>query len=437
MAIYYVDSAATGANDGTSWTDAWTTPNSLPTTADGDTVYIASGSLDAHTYTAHKIFQGPTTGMARIISATTGTTNYAKATADQFKITGASTYDITFDGGWFLWGIQVNNTKGDVAVKPQAMEQFWAEECTFKPAHAFQFQCLLGTYYVFRDCTFDLANDTSATSVAPINIISFRAFFENCDFVNGTNRTGNILQNATSNYAAEFTGCDFSSFTNATNCEVIHENSNQMVYYFYGCKFKSGWTWETASSPPRLNHLIHAVNCGSSGDNPEYLYYSTAAGHLSDSTVNRTGGASVEGTDISWGPVETEAICDKDYPFYTPWIYPEPLGTTGSKTFDVYVQNNTADTTDTEQWLEVQVKETASDARWTTVTSRNANPFAAGTTNTDDVTSTWSSSQTYKQKLSITVTVNTAGIYRARVALALTSVAASENYYIDPKVTVS
>ncbi len=40
MATYYVDPAATGANDGSSWTDAWTSLQSaLDTAGAGDTVY--------------------------------------------------------------------------------------------------------------------------------------------------------------------------------------------------------------------------------------------------------------------------------------------------------------------------------------------------------------------------------------------------------------
>jgi len=434
---YYIDSLSGGDTDGLSWANAWISPNSLPTLADGEIVYIASDSVDAFTYTAHKIIQGPSTGAARIVSVTGGTTTYATATTDQFKITGASTYDITFDGGFNLQGIQVNNTKGDVILKPQAMEEFWAEDCQFTPAHGSQIQVTGGTKYTCRDCTFDCSNDTTGSSTGLLSTGSVYLILDHCTFSNGSNRTGSIFVNSSTFNLIEATGCDFSSFTNATECEVIHENSNNMNHHFYGCKFKTSWVWESTSTPPRPMYLINAVNCGSSGDSPEYLYYATGTGRVTDSAVNRTGGASIEGTNVSWGPILTEAICDKNYPFFSPWIYPVPIGTTGSKTFTVHVQNNTGDTTDTEQWLEVQVKETASSSVWTTVTGRNSDHFASGTANTDDTGSTWSSSQTYHQKLSVTVTVNTVGIYRARVAYALASIATSENYYIDPLVVVS
>jgi hypothetical protein len=43
MAIHYIYSGAAGLNDGTSWTDAWTSITSAITASmsDGDTVYVA------------------------------------------------------------------------------------------------------------------------------------------------------------------------------------------------------------------------------------------------------------------------------------------------------------------------------------------------------------------------------------------------------------
>jgi hypothetical protein len=42
-ATWYVDSAATGSNNGTSWTNAWTSLNAISGIASGDTVYISGG----------------------------------------------------------------------------------------------------------------------------------------------------------------------------------------------------------------------------------------------------------------------------------------------------------------------------------------------------------------------------------------------------------
>jgi hypothetical protein len=51
-ATWYVDSSATGANNGTSWTNAWTSLSSTSAASAGDTVYISGGSTGStRTYT--------------------------------------------------------------------------------------------------------------------------------------------------------------------------------------------------------------------------------------------------------------------------------------------------------------------------------------------------------------------------------------------------
>ena len=49
MATYYVDSNATGLNDGSSWSDEWTSISSTTTISDGDTVLIACDHSETHT----------------------------------------------------------------------------------------------------------------------------------------------------------------------------------------------------------------------------------------------------------------------------------------------------------------------------------------------------------------------------------------------------
>ncbi len=43
-AEWFVDSAATGSNNGTTWANAWTSFSSITGLAAGDTVYISGGS---------------------------------------------------------------------------------------------------------------------------------------------------------------------------------------------------------------------------------------------------------------------------------------------------------------------------------------------------------------------------------------------------------
>jgi hypothetical protein len=120
------------------------------------------------------------------------------------------------------------------------------------------------------------------------------------------------------------------------------------------------------------------------------------------------------------------------------------IASTGSKTFDVYITNDTGDFTDADVWLEVQYLGTTGESEWSMVSGHRTITTTAATAGTDDTTSTWvglnNSGQglaDFMRKLSVTATVNVAGQYRARVCVGLTGIASSRYFYIDPKVTVS
>jgi hypothetical protein len=91
-------------------------------------------------------------------------------------------------------------------------------------------------------------------------------------------------------------------------------------------------------------------------------------------------------------------------------------------------------------WLEIEYLKDADEAQWTLATDQRTTVTTTAVAQTDDTTSTWNGtgpSFTYKQSLAVTATIGETGQYRARVAVGMTSVASSRNFYVDPKVTVS
>jgi hypothetical protein len=135
----------------------------------------------------------------------------------------------------------------------------------------------------------------------------------------------------------------------------------------------------------------------------------------------------------------TDDVISEGSSFNTKWIYGY-IGSTGSKTFDLYITNDTADFTDAEVWLEVEYLGTADGAKWDRATDQRATITTTAAAQADDTTSTWNGtgpSFTYKQKLSVTATVAEEGQFRARVCVGVASIASSRYFYIDPKVTVS
>jgi hypothetical protein len=180
------------------------------------------------------------------------------------------------------------------------------------------------------------------------------------------------------------------------------------------------------------------ANCGPA-DGPTYLVVSTGTGSIASSTnVYRTGGATIEGEACSW-LITTTSICREGSYFYTPWIY-GTVASTGSKTFTLYITNDTADFTDGEVWLEVEYLSTSDEAIWALATDQRATITATAAAQTDDTTSSWNGTGpgfTYKQSLVVTATVNETGQFRARVAVGVASIAGSRYFYVDPKITVT
>ena len=180
------------------------------------------------------------------------------------------------------------------------------------------------------------------------------------------------------------------------------------------------------------------TNCGPA-DAPTYLVYRDPLyGDLvSSSSIYRTGGATVEGDACSW-LITTTANCSEGAPFYTPWIY-GTVASTGSKTFTLYITNDTADLTDAECWLEVEYLKDADEAQWFLATDQRATITATAAAQTDDTTSTWNGtgpSFTYKQSLAVTATIGETGQFRARVAVGKASITSASYLYVDPAIFV-
>jgi hypothetical protein len=187
---------------------------------------------------------------------------------------------------------------------------------------------------------------------------------------------------------------------------------------------------------PKSASLVRFTNCGSAHAPTSLIERVHNADLVSTTAIYRTGGGTVEGTATAW-LVTTEATCGEYFPYRLPWM----IGTVtaGSHTFDTYITNDTADFTDAEVWLELEYLGTSGSALGVRASDQRT-ITATAAAQTDDTTSGWNGagpSYTYKQKLSVTVTIGQAGQYRARVVVGKASIAGSRYFYIDPMVNVS
>lgn len=444
MTVYYVDDGGSNTSPYDTWAKAAPTLAALQTgaatslTTDGNIVYIGADSVSSGDAAGANItFTGPSNGSVKIISATVGTTTYAKSSSNQITQT-TGDFKIIFNGGFELWGLKMRST---------GMIQLNAG------VGASQVNCAMTTY----ECTcliggnrqLELTNSGSTPTLArhiKLNVYpdqdsgsNNRQFFDlyggiteliNCSITNSASgRNGPIFAGLSLGAVLRVSGMDLSVVS--AQSAVLSWASAQGQAEFLNCKTLASPVWTTGAT--NVEGSLQAINC-KSADAPEGLYTKGYWGSVESSTSARTGGAQVEGVSCSWKMISSSATKPLK-PLYSPWIY-APITAAGTKTFTVYVSQDggSADLTDAEVWLELEYMGTA-DVGTTSWTSDRALGSSSGTAQDDDTTSTWSTiTATYKQSLAISsVSVGEEGLCRLRVGLAK----ASTTLYVDPLVTVS
>lgn len=435
---FYVDDGGDGTTE-SSWATADTSINALDaeyTFASGEIVYFGHDMQCQATNAASLTITGPTSGVPTyFISATQGSNpvEYQASTTKQIDTTEGA-YNITISGSFAWYGMSVA-AGNRIYFSSDRDETSRFESCRLAiGADAFYFFSVGGNNSVFNNCVFDLTSDGTTSRASNIfyanNTVTTHV--NGCSFVNPGYRTGVIFYSESTPSVYHISGCDFSGF--GSSCEFF-ELPNGGVVAMSHCITPSTWTPFTGSI--RSTHEIDITNCGPANA-PTYVYKQDYSGTtVSSSAIYRTGGCEVESVACAW-LVTTQSVCSEGDPHKTPWIY-GVVASTGSKTFDVYITNDTADFTDAAVWLEVEYLGTASEAQFANASDHRTITTTAAN-QTDDTTSTWNGtgpSFTYKQKLSVTATVNETGMYRARVCVGLASIAGSRYFYIDPAVTVS
>ena len=444
MATYYVDDGGDNS-DGLTWAKAYTSINALNTAvalASGDIVYFGHDHNCQAVNAASLTITGPASGLPVIfISATTGSDPpaYQKGTGTQIDTT-EGTFDVTLDGSFALYGIRIV-AGGHIVFNSDINEWVVAYNCTVKPGAAKYIKMAASSrgYQCYYNLTVDLASDSGGTAVQ-ILYISQASNVEiiGISLLNASNRTGNVISDDSAFGTFDISGGDFSSLpTSGSACELLNTNSNNNVIISH-CLLNSFTPKITAVGASNTAKKLMVVNCGAT-DAPATLSAQNANGGLESSiAIYRSGGATVEGIANSW-LIVTAAECSEAVPYRTPWIY-GLVSSTGSKTFDLFIVNDTADFTDAQVWLEVEYLATSDSPLWTLASDQRATITTTAADQDDDTTSTWigaGPAYTYKQRLRVTATVGETGQFRARVVTGVASIASTRYFHIDPLVTVT
>lgn len=229
----------------------------------------------------------------------------------------------------------------------------------------------------------------------------------------------------------EVTGFDMSSAAASMNLVVSGSQGNGQIK-FDKCKMPASWTGTVMATPPAQGALrALAVNLDSASTNYRVQVVGFNGSMRQETTVVRTGGASDGTTPISWR-MQTG---DQYYPLtsFESLVIERRVTTTGSPiTVTAHVLTDGVTLTDADAWIEVGYFDQSGNPLGAIASDEKPNQLSA---NADQASSsaTWTTAgitTPIKQQLSVTFTPQKAGTIRAVVKLARSNTV----MYVCPKV---
>lgn len=443
MSVIYVNSGASGANNGTSWTDAYTSIASTTGAAAGDIIRVSYQHVEggATATVSWDWTNGVPFNKVRIISTDPADDSYR--TGATIGNTGASNVDMHLLGCIWIAGCVLQSRRTlyflDTGNQIDSAE---LEDCTLSwhggnGNKTIQFgQVGQNTQTILlRNCTIDCTNaSTSRTLVCQ----AFQTVFDCLAFTEYPSSTTALVTTGSGRYgwAATFVGCDLSGV--ASDLVDAFSTSYGGMVSFDGCKFPSGYNLNSTTETTSMGQSssIIATNCGVGSLSVPPLGLTKAsvvAGHVTgDTSRYRTGGADDgwQSNGHSWA-MSTESVTTE---LYTPLRAP-PVATwvTGgaSITVTLYVASGVT-LQDDEFWVELKGPAASAVANYYCDSSRLT---IAGTPAniTSDGTSTWNGSGVgTAQKISFTYTPALDGFLIVTFCLAK----ASTTVYVDPAIDI-
>lgn len=442
MATYYVDSAAGGANNGTSWVNAWVSIDSflsLPP-ANSDVCLVDDG---------HSEDLGASKNYAIVTAPETPFLIICVDKADDSKSTGAvidnggvgNAWETKIGGSFYCYGIE------------------WKTGAHFWPATG------SGQRQVFEKCILDIGNNDTVADVILGDGTAKNAeiIFIDCVVILGTGGAsfmslsgaktfmrGGSVTKASAAFAAlrvgavdgpwfELEGVDLSGVARAAVFYITGLTGISMGKMIAkSCKVPSGTVAGLGAAivPPHRFEIMHCES-GTPAD-PSYEmqvmdYWGTTK---ASAARYRSEGASdkVRSNPYSWEMVATakalEIYCPHESPPIAGWTDGD-----GTKefTYTIYFASD-ATMQDDEFWAELSVPNDDNTSSQVKILSSRLDPQSTPANITADGDSTWNGAGVGTlQKLVFTHTPDKPGPIEARLFLAK----ASDTVYIDPKIYIT
>jgi hypothetical protein len=439
MASYYVWSGATGAANGTSWTNAYTTLTlAYSGKTAGDVFYVAHDHAET-TATAITLTSTGTVANPNKIICASRSGSVPPVSADRrasatVSTTGASNININgfahYDGIIFKAGSATSI------------------------AHIIIPSTGTGITMRFDNCSLQLNGTATSSRIYPGNAgtiggalielnnttLSFSAVLqavENTACVRWRNTPSALLGTIPTNLFLMVTaargafleciGVDLSAAGSGKNIVGALSTATANSFRFVDCKLDAAVTKSTVPASAGSTE-VDFIRCGASGIYPVQRH--RISGLLTEeTTIVRSTGASDSITPISW-KVVTTANCTYSQPFECPPIATWN-GTAGSPVTATIECIGAAVATTSEVWVEVEYINDATAPQGAFISDGTADLLTTAVNQTTSSAS-WGGS-TAPFKLEVTFTPQQAGFVYARVKVGK----ASSTFYIDPLVTLT
>ncbi len=361
MATYRVYSGAAGANNGTSWTDAYTTLAAAVAVATAaDLILIASDH--SSTETTFNISLPATDGLQILsVDRTTETPTVGAIVT--------SSSSVTIRGHGYLYGIDFRTSTGAnsgnavfLGTQSTQSHNLTLEACTPRVRGS-----VAGPYLNIgiqtgstnnRDAFVRLVNCPISFSRTDNNIRVGAARIEmvGCYFEASSSTPTNLFVYTTDTGGdVVCTGCDWSGEAWATLASFSANQGGAPRLSMSQCKFPSGWA-VGAGAGNQGNLEVWVLDCSDADTHTTFGYYTSVGSVVSDTATKLTAGAAGQ----SWRITTTSAV-KFGAPFTTPWIDARNTATTSLTPYLELLRNDGTESAfgDDGVWAETMVKTTS------------------------------------------------------------------------------
>lgn len=445
MTDYFIDSNATGANNGTSWADAWnagtqadwTNAASTATTA-GDRVAVANNnatSLTANLSMSVNANHTKDNPLKIIVSSSTSGTTITPVSdygaAGNGEIDGNGAYDIGFSGNVYVYGLRIQNMDSSSADAGGNSPVF--ERCYYnmnKTGSAETFTFGNGGELTFIDSDINIASQA--------HDFGFNNDYGKFRMIGGaitTDANATEIFNITSTKSCiiELVGVDLTGVNAAT--DMVGGGSPEGVTFdASGCNWPATLPALWGGTTANLGDLDKFTASGSQIESSCHYKYGTV---LNETTIRRANGATDGATDYSL-KIESTSTASRTSPFrhFLAVVNPGDLDTLTIKVH--FAQNSGAALDDEEIWIETM-------AATSSGMSYNTDRLGLGGTATNHTDESggvdWrngaSALTSYnEQSCSVTVSGTTAGVLYVYLCVAA-DFTTTNNLYVDPKPVIA